>query len=159
MRGSLRLLLLGKGGDRGKRYNADDDGKDNRLRPCAHRLDRPRNACDLVALASHMEDVSRDAGDIAACLELNPVRTIGDALVAHVEECIFGKVDARFLRRGMSVLECLVRADLKIDGVLGGSRLGVGDDAPGVLGADLHVGNVDAIGRKIVDGGCVLGRA
>lgn len=37
LRGSLRLLLLGKGGDRGKRYNADDDGKDNRLRPCAHR--------------------------------------------------------------------------------------------------------------------------
>ena len=121
-------------------------------------LDRPRNARDLVARAGHMEDVSRDAGDIATRLELNPVRTIGDALVAHVEGCIFGKVEACFLRRGMSVLECLVGADLKIDGVLGGSRLGVSDDAPGVLGADFHVGNVDAIGRKIVDSGCVLGR-
>ena len=106
-----------------------------------------------------MEDVSRDAGDIAACLELNLVRTIGDALVAHVEGCIFGKVEARFLRRGVGVLECLVWADLKIDGVLGGPRLGVGDDAPGLLGGNLHVGNVDAIGRKIVDGGCILGRA
>ena len=78
-------------------------------------LDRPRNGCDLVARAGHMEDVSRDAGDSAARLKLNLVRTIGDALVAHVEGCIFGKVEARFLRRGVGVLECLVWADLKID--------------------------------------------
>ena len=42
-------------------------------------LDRPRNGCDLVARAGHMEDVSRDAGDSAARLKLNLVRTIGDA--------------------------------------------------------------------------------
>ena len=48
-------------------------------------LDRPRNARDLVARAGHMEDVTRDAGDIAARLELNLVCTIGDALITHVE--------------------------------------------------------------------------
>lgn len=70
-----------------------------------------------------MEDVSRDAGDIATRLELNLVRTIGDALVAHVEGCILGQIDVRSLCRGVGVLGRVFRTDLKVDTVLRGVLL------------------------------------
>ena len=94
-----------------------------------------------------MEDVSRDAGDIATRLELNLVRTIGDALVTHVEGCILGQIDARSLCRGVGVLGRVFRTDLKVDTVLRGALLCIGSNVPGVLGSYLHVRDVDAVGR------------
>lgn len=119
-------------------------------------LDRPGDRCNLIAFAGYAEDVARDAGDVSACLELNFVRAAGNALVAHVEGCILGKIEARLLHCGAGVLECAVGADLKVDGILRGSGLGVGGNGPGVHGVDLHVGDMDAVGRMIVDGGRVF---
>lgn len=119
-------------------------------------LDRPGDRCNLIAFAGYVEDVARDAGDVSACLELNFVCAAGNALVAHVEGCILGKIEARPLHCGAGVLECAVGADLKVDGVLRGSGLGVGSNGPGVHGVDLHVGDMDAVGRMIVDGGRVF---
>lgn len=85
-------------------------------------LDRPGDRCNLIAFAGYAEDVARDAGDVSACLELNFVRATGNALVAHVEGCILGKIEARSLHCGAGVLERAVGADLKVDGVLRGSQ-------------------------------------
>lgn len=119
-------------------------------------LDRPGDCCNLIAFAGYVEDVARDAGDISARLELDLVRTAGNTLIAHIKGCVFGKIDSRSLHCGTGVLERAFGTDLKVDGVLSGSGLRVGGNGPGVHGIDLHVGDMDAVGRKVVDGGCIF---
>ena len=86
-------------------------------------LDRPGDACHLISRAGGVVDVTRDAGDVAAHIELDFVRSIGNALVLHVEAYVLGKIEACSLSRRAGILFCLIGANLKIDGVLGRARL------------------------------------
>lgn len=67
-------------------------------------LDRPGDACHLISRTGGMVDVTRDAGDVAAHIELDFVRSVGNALVLHVEVCVFGKIEARSLSRRAGIL-------------------------------------------------------
>lgn len=74
-------------------------------------LNRPGNACyrvagfGLICSACEVEDVARDAGDVSARFELDLVRPVGNALIAHVEGYVLRKIDARPLRCGVGILE------------------------------------------------------
>lgn len=67
-------------------------------------LDRPGDACHLISRTGGVVDVTRDAGDVATHIELDFVRSVGNALVLHVEACVFGKIEARSLSRRAGIL-------------------------------------------------------
>lgn len=96
-------------------------------------LDRPGNACYLVSRAGDVVDVTRDTRDVPAHAEFDLVCPIGNALILHVEACVFGKIEARGLSRRACIFFCLIGANLKIDGVLGRARLCVCNDCPVVF--------------------------
>lgn len=67
-------------------------------------LDRPGDACHLISRTAGVVDVTRDARDVSTHTELDLVRSIGNALVLHVEVCVFGKIEARSLGRRAGIL-------------------------------------------------------